>query len=129
MPSVHMNWVTIIAASVVAFAVGAVWYSPPVFGKIYSAVAGKMPSPPTLALSFLLTIVSASMLAVVVSWTGAAGFSNGVLVGVVGWAAYAGATNVANMAFEPNRSKLTVVNSGFQLIQFVILGAAIAHWR
>jgi Protein of unknown function (DUF1761) len=126
---VHVNWLTVIVAAAIVFLIGAVWYSPPIFGKQWSEVVGKKPSPPALALSAATTLASAIMLAVLISWSGAFAYRWGALLGVIGWVAFSGCAAVANIGFEPTRSKLTVINTTYQLLGFVIMGALIGHWQ
>src|SRR5213594_387744 len=35
-----INWIAVIVAGIVAWVIGAVWYSPPVFGKRWMALLG-----------------------------------------------------------------------------------------
>jgi hypothetical protein len=124
-----VNWLTILVSSLIAFAVGGVWYSPPVFGKVFAATVGKKPTPGALGMSFAMTVAAAVLLSIIISWAGATSYRNGTLVGIVGWACFYGSQSVTNMGFEPTRQRLTVVNSVFQLLQFMILGAVIGHWQ
>jgi hypothetical protein len=41
MPSVDINWIAVIVAAVVNMVVGALWYSPQLFGKQWAKVLGK----------------------------------------------------------------------------------------
>jgi hypothetical protein len=129
MPTVSINWLTVIISAAIVFVVGAVWYSPPLFGKPWSEVVGKKPTPQTLALSAATTLASAAMLSVLIGWSGAFSFRSGALVGIVGWAAFSGCAAVANIAFETGRSKVTVINTLYQLVGFIIMGAMIGHWQ
>jgi len=129
MATVSINWLTVIISAAIVFVVGAVWYSPPLFGKPWSEIVGKKPTPATLALSAVTTLASGVMLAILIGWTGAFSFKWGALVGIVGWAAFSGCAAVANIAFETERSKVTVINTLYQLVGFIIMGAMIGHWQ
>ena len=41
MPAVAINWWAYVAAVIITMAVGAVWYSPVLYGKTWSKLAGK----------------------------------------------------------------------------------------
>lgn len=37
-----LNWLAVLVAALAYFAVGALWYAPPVFGKTWAAAGGPM---------------------------------------------------------------------------------------
>jgi hypothetical protein len=129
MTTVSINWLTVIISAAVVFVFGMVWYAPPLFGKPWSEIVGTKPTPSVLALSAATTLASGVMLAILIGWAGAFSFKWGALIGIVGWAAFSGCAAAANMAFEPARSKVTVINTLYQLVGFIIMGAAIGHWQ
>lgn len=128
MLAVHFNWLTIVVAAIVSFVVGGVWYSPPLFGKRWSELVGGM-SAMKLVESFVVSLIAAFLLSIVISWTGASRYSEGLLVGGVGWLAFAGTGVLGNIAFEPKRMELDLINAGNQLLGFLAMGALIAHWK
>ncbi len=133
MAAIHFNWIAILIAAVITFAVGGLWYAPPVFGKRWRQMIGEpagQGSPASaLALSGVVTLVAAILLAVVISWTGAVRYRDGLLVGLVGWAAFAGTGALTNVIFERRRFGVLLINGGYQLVGFLIMGAILAHWR
>jgi len=81
------GWAVLVAA-VVAYAIGAVWYAPPVFGNRWMAALGKsreeLGDPARLMVAqFFLTLVIAAVLAAVVVRFGAVTWIEGAVVGLV----------------------------------------------
>ncbi len=129
MDTVHFNWVAILVAGVAFFALGAIWYAPPVFGNAWKAAVGAMPSPIGIAESGVVNVVAALLLAVVLGWAGVHDWQGGVQVATVAWAACAGTAAVANTLFERGRAFVILINAGYQLVGFVIMGAIIGAWQ
>ena len=133
MAAIHFNWIAIVVAAIINFAIGGLWYAPPVFGKRWQQMIGAQAgggNPATAyALSGVVTLVAAILLAVIISWTGAIRYREGLLVGLVGWAAFAGTGALANVIFERKRAGVSLINGGYQLVGFLIMGAILAHFR
>ena len=68
----HINWLAVLAAAVAAFLLGGLWFSPAMFAKQWMAALGKtkeqvgMPGP-SMALSFVVTVVMATALAMIIA--------------------------------------------------------------
>ena len=129
MAPLHFNWLAIVVAAIINFALGGLWYAQPVFGRQWVAAIGKRPGVTALAASGGTTLIAAILLAVVISWTRASSVGDGLLVAGIGWLAFAGTGGVANVIFEPKRGLLFFINAGYQLVGFLIMGAIIAAWK
>lgn len=129
MAPLHFNWIAILVAAIINFAIGGIWYAPPVFGKRWFALIGKRPGGSELGASGVVTLVAAILLAVIISWTRAAGIVDGLLVAGIGWLTFAGTGGIANVIFERKRMELFWINGAYQLLGFLIMGAIIAQWK
>ena len=129
MASLHFNWIAIVVAALINFALGGLWYAQPVFGRQWMGYVGRGPTPTTLGASAGTTLVAAILLAVIISWTLASTIWDGLLVAFVGWLTFAWTGGVANAIFEPKRGGLFFINSGYQLVGFLIMGAILAAWQ
>lgn len=129
MAALHFNWIAIILAAVINFAIGGLWYAQPVFGRHWVAAIGKRPGGAALGASVGTTLIAAILLAVVISWTGASNVGEGLLVAFIGWLTFAWTGGVANAIFEPQRGRLFFINAGYQLLGFLVMGAIIAAWK
>ena len=130
----EVNYLAVIAAAVATFALGGLWYSPALFGKVWQREAGvteeKMKSA-NMTLIFGLTFV----LALIAAWVFAlflgprppmalglgAGFSAGLC-----WVA---ASLGINYLFERKSLKLWLINGGYHTLQFTIIGLILALWH
>lgn len=89
----ELNWLAVIVATVVYFALGALWYAPPVFGNAWMRAAGTVmqegerPGPAiyfTPLIGYFIAVIATAMLAAA---TGSTTLSQGIVLGlVVGWA-------------------------------------------
>jgi hypothetical protein len=85
-----LNWLAVLAAALAYFAIGAVWYAPPLFGKAWAA-AGGLPTPdpssrpsPAIYLTPLIgSVLSAVALALIAKSTDTDTFLEGIVVGLV----------------------------------------------
>jgi hypothetical protein len=128
----------IVVAAAAAFALGALWYSPILFGKVWIAANGltaekveamRASAPRAYAVSFLCNLVMAAALCVllrrigVVSWM--TGAKLGALVGF-GFAATLGLT--ANVYSDRKISAWAIV-AAYQVSYLVLMGTILAAWR
>jgi hypothetical protein len=128
MPTI--NWLAVIAATVASFAVGAVWYSPLLFVKAWLRETGVTPEKARSSnmaltmggaffLTFLMTLVFALFLGQDpgVKFGAAAGFAAGLF-----WVA---ASVGVNHLFEGRSLKLFLINGGYNVAMFTVMGAVL----
>ncbi len=125
----------VLAAAVVNFVIGGLWYSPGLFGKVWMQANGfseddlKKGSPALIfGVSFLFCLVMAANLGVFLadeSTTMAFGVFAGVAAGL-GWAAM-GVGVVA--LFERRPWRYLLVNGGYLTVAFAAMGAILGAWR
>lgn len=126
-----INWLAVVVAAVACFVLGAIWYSPILFGKAWQREAGlsdEQVRSGNKALIFGTTFV----LALLAAWNfanflgprpsvifgSAVGFSAGLL-----WVA--GSFGI-NYLFERRSFKLFAINGGYHTLQFTIIGTVLA---
>jgi uncharacterized protein DUF1761 len=105
----ELNWLAVIVATILYFALGGAWYAGPVFGKAWQRSmgwempAGQRPSP-GIYLAPLITCLLASITvgAIAVS-TGSDTFGEGVVLGLFAGVGISGAVLFVTAIFEPNR--------------------------
>lgn len=127
-----VNWLAVLVATVVAFALGAVWYAPPVLGKRWMRLAGISPEDQgnnfavTMVLGFVTTLVAVSALAL---FLGAdAGVATGVVAGLVAGVGIAAMAVVLNALYESRAPALIAINAGYQVVVFLVAGAILGAW-
>jgi membrane-associated HD superfamily phosphohydrolase len=128
----HLNLWAILAATVSAFLIGGLWYSPVLFGRAWERANGfsesPQASPKVFAVSFLLMLVMAVNLAMFLNdakTTAAWGAIAGFLAGF-GWAAM-GLGVVA--LFERRSWKYSMINGGYLTVALTLMGLILGAWR
>ena len=134
-----INFWPILLASVVAFGLSALWYSPFLFGREWAALAKVTDSDMAEAkargvwklyvVQFIATLVSFFVLAFIVASTSSAGGANGTFLGLLLWLGFVATTALGGMLWEKRSFKLTVIDSVSVLLNMVVGGAIIGAWR
>ena len=131
-----LNHAAVIAAAVVFFALGALWYS--VFSVQWLAGIGKTVdqltketggSPLPYAIGFLAVLVMCYTLAWIVHKGMEPTAGNGALTGATVAFGLVGAALALNYGFEARGITLWLINAGYVLVGLVIAGAIIGAWR
>jgi uncharacterized protein DUF1761 len=131
----QINWLAVLAAALSTFVVGGLWYSPILFGRVWLQANGfteaqvkGFSKARAFGGAFLLALVMSANLAMFLAdskttllW----GTTAGALAGV-GWVA----AGFAVVALFENRSwPYILVNCGYQIVAFVLMGAILGAWR
>ena len=134
MQELHFNLWAIVTAALVTFAVGGLWYSPILFARAWMRECGlteeqtrQAPMARVFGLSLLAALVMATNLA---AFLGAkATLSFGLFAGAVtgiGWVAMSlGVTYL----FEQRSLKLWLIDAGYQVISYTLMGAILGAWH
>ena len=131
-----MNFLAVGVAGIAAWALGALWYSPPLFGKVWQKELGLSDEyfkgqnlVKTFGISFILMVIMAFGLSLVLahmegpSWT--YGLHMGAMLG-----GFVVATSIGiNYVYQRRSLKLWLIDAGYQLIFMSIMGSIIGAWR
>ncbi len=134
MESVQFNYAAVVGAALLSFALGGLWYSPLMFSKSWMRESGlteeqarKPPLARIFGLSALASLVMAFNLA---AFIGAkASLSFGLFAGAaagIGWVAMS--LGVIYL-FEQRSLKLWLINSGYQVLAYTLMGGLIGVWK
>jgi Protein of unknown function (DUF1761) len=134
MESLHFHYPAVFAASLIGFVIGGLWYSPILFAKAWMQASGvseaqakSMNVARVFGLALLANVVMAFNLA---AFLGAkatlqfglfAGFATGL-----GWVAMS--LGVIYL-FEQRSLKLWLINSGYQVLAYTVMGAILGAWK
>ena len=127
------GWAVLVAA-VVGYAIGAVWYAPPVFGKRWLAALGKSkdqlgdPVKP-MVVQFFLALVIAAVLAAVVVRFGAVTWIEGAAIGFVLSVGLVSTSLLTAWMFGGFDMKIYRLQVGCKVVQFTAMGAILGAWR
>ena len=130
-----LNLWAILVATLAAFLLGGLWYSPLLFAGAWQRAAGLTAADLAaqnrgriFSLAFVLTLVMAVNLAMfldapatTLAWGATAGFLAGF-----GWVALS--FGVVGL-FESRPLSYVLVNGGYMVVAFVVMGAIIGGWR
>jgi hypothetical protein len=136
----EVNLLAVLVAGLVAFAIGGAWYSPAMFAGPWMAAHGytdekmaamKQSNPPAraMAVTAVCQIVMAYVVAVLLAWTGMAGWTRGVAMGVLLWVGLAGAVALIANVFSDKPIRVFVIESGYQLVCLIVMGTILGAWR
>lgn len=126
-----VSYVAVLAAAVVGFVFGAIYYgllSRQWINAARLAPEQARPGPALLAITFGCELVMAFVLALVIGGLGAATLWNGVAVGVLMWFGFIVSTMTMNHRYQGYGWDLTVIDAGHWLGAAVLMGAVIGWW-
>ena len=128
----HLNWLAIFVSALAGFAIGGLWYGP-LFGKAWMtetaitperARAGNMTR--TYVLALLLNLIAAFSLAMFI---GAGDLNFGVFAGFMTGATFVATALGITYLFEMRSLRLWLINSGYQIVLFTVMGAILGAWH
>ncbi|MBI3971331.1 MAG: DUF1761 domain-containing protein [Chloroflexi bacterium] len=134
--SFDVNWLAVVVAAVVAFAIGGVWYT--VLGKQWMTAVGKTReelqgnSTAGYIGGAIAALVSAIILALIIvnldpDRKGSA--LNGAVAGILSAVGFGATVMLADVLFTGRRLTLWLINTGHQLVALAASGAILAAWR
>lgn len=137
----NVNLLSVLVAALAAMALGFLWYSPALFAKPWMREMGYDPNDkakiqemqksagPAYAGSFLASLVSAFMLAKLLSVIPIDTALYGMKLGLGVWLGFVATVQLTAALFMKNSMKLFAINTGYQLVCYLILGAILAVWK
>src|SRR4051812_24678592 len=116
MLSWDVSWFPVIVAAVIYMLIGWVWYSPAGFGKQWSKLAGRKMGDMGdgwggMGVMLVAAFLQAFLLANLVRDIGINTMRDGLLLGLVLWAGFVGATSLGDVLFGGRPWKLWQLNN------------------
>lgn len=136
MEQVAVNWLAVLAASIVGFAVGGLWYGP-LFGNAWMRSIGMNPevaknAPKTglvriFSITFVLQFIMAVCLAFFIGNAATAmdGLLYGFLTGLP-WVAFA---LTVNALYEQKPASYIFINGAYWTLTFSLMGVILGAWQ
>ncbi len=128
-----VNYLAVLVAAIINMAIGALWYSPALFGKSWMELMGlkarMAASQRAYALTFVGSLLMAYAVARVVWYAQAHSVVAGALIGLLAWIGFVATTHGANYLFEGKSFRLYGINTGYPLVSLIIMGALLAVWK
>jgi Protein of unknown function (DUF1761) len=129
-----VNWSAVLAATILAYLIGAVWYAPPAFGNRWMAALGKtkdrLGDPAKLMTAqFFATLVIAAVLAAVVVRFGAVNWIEGAAIGLVLSVGLVATSLLSDWMFCGFNMKLYWIQVGYKVLCVTLMGAILGASR
>lgn len=131
---VHL--VPVVVSTIICFALGALWFSPALFGNVWlrlleknSASAQEHINSKTLSFLFLFIVAFNVGMEIIVDKAGAVGMNEGVRLGVLIAIAVSYAHTGIFIILERKPILLLAIYSGYYLVISVISASLMAMWR
>ncbi len=137
-PPVDINYIAVVVAAVLSMILGALWYSPILFGKEWMSLIGlteadlKKAREKGMAKSYLMGFIAALVMSYVlanfIDYTQATTIVEGAKSGVWIWLGFVATVVLGTVIWEGKPMRLYVINTGFYLFALMIMGAVLAVW-
>ncbi len=138
MPEFHVNYLAVGAAALATMVIGAVWYSPLLFSKLWMKAHGYSEEDveqmrKTLGRAYMVSmfcyVVMAFVLAVLVSWVGVTTVLEGAVLGLLVWIGFLATLGLTANMFSEKPLSTYLIDAGYQLVYTVVMGVILAAWR
>ena len=133
-----INYLAVLVAAIVAMVIGALWYSPILFGKIWMKLSGftkkdlkkakEKGMAKSYTIGFLASIVTAYVLAIFINFSQVSSVMDGVVIGALAWLGFIATTMLGIILWEGKPVKLYLINVSQYLVSLVVMGAILAVW-
>lgn len=136
-----LNWLAILVAAISTMVVGFLWYSPILFAKPWMREMGYDPNDkaktqemqksagPAYAGSFVASLLSAFTLALILHGMRAENLHFGLTLSFHVWLGFVATVQLTGALFMKQSMKLFAINTGYQLVCYLVMGAILVLWR
>lgn len=136
MLEIGINYWAVAVAWLICVAVGAFWYSPAGFGKLWSKLSGvdhmKMPeneATKTILFVALSAVAQVTALAVILRSLHVTTAQEGLVAGIVLWLGFTAATTVGVTLYQRLGWKFWWLNNSYFLLVMAVNSVILALWR
>ena len=141
-----MHWMginlwAVLVCALATMVVGFLWYSPLLFAKPWMVLMGVDPNDkakiaemqksagPSYMLSLLASVASAIVLGKIVAIATVNTPLYGMKIGIAVWLGFVTTVQLTNALFTKQPAKLYAINTGYQLVCYIVMGAILGAWR
>jgi surface polysaccharide O-acyltransferase-like enzyme len=136
-----VNLLAVLVSALATMVAGFLWYSPMLFAKPWTVLMGYDPNDkaklaemqksagPSYMMSLVASILSAFVLGKLIAVSGTVGAVDGLKIGLVVWLGFVTTVQFTNALFSRQPNKLYMINTGYQLVCYVAMGAIMGAWR
>jgi hypothetical protein len=136
MPSI--NYLGVVVSAIVIFAIGALWYSPMLFGRQWIAAHGYTPEKlaemrlgmgKAYGITFVCYLVLAAVMNILINRMLIATALGGVKLGAIIWLGFAATIGLTANVFSEKRFAVYLIDSSYQLMYLIAVAVVLAVWR
>lgn len=132
-----VNYLAVIAAIAVNMIVGAVWYSPLLFARPWMVANGfteeQIKAQGSATRGYIVSVIASVVIAFAIALSaqaaGAGAAIDGLLLGLAAGVGFVATTSAANYIFESRPLKLYLINAGYPVVSFTLIGLLIGAWQ
>jgi hypothetical protein len=140
MTFMNVNLWSVLVAAIATMVVGFLWYSPMLFARPWMVAMGYDPNDKvktdemrksagkSYAISFVASLVSAFVLGKIISITAVNTALYGMKIGLAVWLGFVTTVQLTAKLFGNQSTKLYLINTGYQLVCYLAMGAILAVW-
>jgi uncharacterized protein DUF1761 len=137
----HLNWLAILVAAISTMIVGFLWYSPLLFAKPWMREMGYDPNDKAkieemrknagsaYAGSFVASLISAFTLALILHGLRGEDLHFGLMASFHIWLGFVATVQFTGALFAKQSMKLFGINTGYQLVCYLLMGTILSVWR
>jgi len=130
----------VLVTSVATMVIGFLWYSPLLFARPWTRLMGYDPDDKAklaemqkeagklYGIAFVATLIAAAVLAKIIDLTSVVSIFYGMKVGFGIWLGFVATTQLTGALFTKQPMKLFLINTGYQLVCYMVMGAILAKW-
>lgn len=130
----------ILAAALASMIIGFIWYSPILFARPWMIQMGYDPDDKSkleelrkgagrmYGIAFVLSLIGAFVLAKIISGLTIVTVLYGIKVGVAVWAGFVMPVQWTDQMFGRRPFRLFLINTGYQLVCYLVMGAILGRW-
>jgi len=132
-----VNYLAVIVAGLVAMALGAVWYSPALFGKAWMKLngmkmPGKKPDKKMMTRSYVLGLLSqlvkAYVLVYLMDMLGLVSITGGLMTAFWAWLGFIATISIGSVLWEGKSWGLWLLNNAYNLVALLLMGLILGAW-
>jgi hypothetical protein len=135
-----INLWSVLVAAVATMILGFLWYSPFLFARPWTVLMGYDPNDKAkieemqkgagkiYGIAFVASLVSAFVLAKIIDVTTVNSVLYGMKVGFAMWLGFVTTVQLTGVLFAKQPVKLYLINTGYQLVCYLAMGAILAVW-
>ncbi len=136
-----VNVWAVLASALATMVVGFLWYSPVLFTRPWMVLMGYDPNDkakiaemqksagPSYAMSFVASIIAAAVLGKIIAALTVSTALYGMKIGLAVWLGFVTTVQLTNSLFSRQPAKLYAINTGYQLVCYLAMGAILGAWR